>query len=707
MGGSDENDVRVVNTITALFSQQNRNDLKSFKEHIENNKSEVEPYVKNIKYQYGITPRIYLENEEAGVRQVNPDTLFSESGFGFGGGGFDIISGAGNFGRNNFNEMPGEIDLFREQYEVVAGEWPKEKNELMVVLMDSGSITDTTLYTLGLEDRSDLKKTFEDFANDEQINADRKNNDVNYEDLLQTTFKLVNPAEQYVYDETYNVWVDRSEDPAFMDNLIAEGLDLKVTGIVKAKEDVRTAMLSSGIYYPQELTPYLINEAASYDIVQEQLQNADINVFTNKSFEDESEFNPEEMFQLEDFITIDEQVIQNAFNFDTSALNINFLDFDLNFDQIAFPDLDLETLAENISTQINVPTEDIQLILTNILQDFAAEQEEQEEQEVTDLDQWVLNFNEYISSEEVQTRLTEEFEQITEKNQIAQNLTEIVQNYFTSYVTVTFNQIMESVQRDITRQIEAEIPRIAANIQNGISIDTDQLAQAFQFNLEEDELFDLFNSLGETGQTSQRANLRELGYRDLDEPTQIDLYPKDFTTKDRVVEFIDEYNVKMLSTNQGEKVVKYTDLIAAILSSVTTIIDTITYALIAFVSISLIVSSIMIGVITYVSVLERIKEIGILRAVGASKKDIRRVFNAETLIIGFIAGVFGIAVTYIFSYFANIIVYNRFGISNVSYLEYEAAGILILISMILAFVSGLIPASSAANKDPVEALRSE
>jgi len=704
MGGSDENDVRVVNTVTALFSQQNRNDLKSFKEHIENNKSEVEPYVKNIKYQYGITPRIYLENEEAGVRQVNPDTLFSESGFGFGGGGFDIISGAGNFGRNNFNEMPGEIDLFREQYEVVAGEWPKEKNELMVVLMDSGSITDTTLYTLGLEDRSDLKKTFEDFANDEQINADRKNNDVNYEDLLQTTFKLVNPAEQYVYDETYNVWVDRSEDPAFMDNLIAEGLDLKVTGIVKAKEDVRTAMLSSGIYYPQELTPYLINEAASYDIVQEQLQNADINVFTNKSFEDESEFNPEEMFQLEDFITIDEQVIQNAFNFDTSALNINFLDFDLNFDQIAFPDLDLETLAENISTQINVPTEDIQLILTNILQDFAAEQEEQE---VTDLDQWVLNFNEYISSEEVQTRLTEEFEQITEKNQIAQNLTEIVQNYFTSYVTVTFNQIMESVQRDITRQIEAEIPRIAANIQNGISIDTDQLAQAFQFNLEEDELFDLFNSLGETGQTSQRANLRELGYRDLDEPTQIDLYPKDFTTKDRVVEFIDEYNVKMLSTNQGEKVVKYTDLIAAILSSVTTIIDTITYALIAFVSISLIVSSIMIGVITYVSVLERIKEIGILRAVGASKKDIRRVFNAETLIIGFIAGVFGIAVTYIFSYFANIIVYNRFGISNVSYLEYEAAGILILISMILAFVSGLIPASSAANKDPVEALRSE
>ncbi|MGO1712947.1 MAG: ABC transporter ATP-binding protein/permease, partial [Senegalia sp. (in: firmicutes)] len=614
---SKNGQVNVVNTVTALFSQQNKNDLKSFKEYIDKNERDVKPFVKNIQYKYGITPQIYLENEKAGLKQVNPDTIFSGSGFDFG-GGYDIISGAGNFGMKNFDELPGDVELFKEQYDLKEGRWPKEKSELIVVLMESGSITDTTMYTLGLKDRSDLKKTFEDFSNDESVKVDKKKDDIKYNDILKTKFKLVNSAEKYIYDETYDIWVDKSEDAKFMDKLIEEGMDLNVVGIIKAKDDVKTPMLSSGIYYPNELSPYLIKEASSYDIVKDQLANEDINIFTNKSFEDESEFNPEEIFQLEDFITIDQSMIRSSFSFDASALNMDILDLDLNLDQIDFPDLDLETLVENIGNQINAPTEDIQEILVNILEDFVIIQGEQG---ITELDEWVGNFDEYIRSEEVQNRITSDFEEINENNQISENLTEIVQNYFNSYINVAFNQVIESVQNDITSQIESRMPQIASNIQDGIRIDTNKLAQAFQFNLEEDELFDLISSLGERGQTSQKSNLKELGYRDIDEPTPIDLYPKDFTTKDSVVEFIDNYNTQMQNTNQGEKVVKYTDLIAAILSSVTTIIDTITYALIAFVAISLVVSSIMIGVITYVSVLERIKEIGILRAIGASKKD--------------------------------------------------------------------------------------
>ena len=702
--GVKENEVGIINTVTGLFSQQNKNDLKSFKHYIDSNQEKIEPYVKNIQYKYGITPQIYLEDEKADLRQVNPDTIFSKYGFG-NPPGLDMISGAGSFGMQNFSELPGDTSLFEDQYDVLAGAWPKNKSEAVVVLMDSGSLTDTTMYTLGIKDRNILKDMFERFSNDESVDFDNNENIIiNYDDILDTHFKVVNSAARYTYDESYELWIDKSEDNKFMEKLIQDGLDLNVVGIVKANSDTKTPMLSTGIYYPQELTAYLIEEASTFDIVQEQLENKDLNVFTNKAFDNEEDLDPSEIFNFEDFITIDQSKIEDSFNFDTSALNFDFSSFEINTDDIDLPSLDLEVLASSIANEINVPIEEVQEILVQVLQDFVATQEEQE---VTELDQCVENFDLYIRSDEVQSGLVEEFEALNTETQISQKLSEIVQNYFTSYVTVSFDTIMQTVQNDFIAQIEAQLSTLPSQIENAISIDTTTLSQAFQFNIDEEEIFDLIRSLGERDQVNQSSNLKRLGYRDLNEPTEINLYPKDFTTKDSVVEFIEDYNQKMVDSNQEDKVVQYTDLIAAILSSVTTIINTVTYALVAFVAISLVVSSIMIGVITYVSVLERIKEIGILRAIGASKKDIRRVFNAETLIIGFIAGSFGIFVTYILSYFANIFVLNKFGIANIAHLELKSSAVLILISMFLAFVSGLIPSSSAANKDPVEALRSE
>lgn len=699
-----DDEVPVLNTVTSLFSFQNKNDLKSFKAHIERNKNDIEPYVRNIQYKYGITPEVFLENETPGVRQVNPDMIFSEYGFGDT-GGLDFISGAGDFGMQNFNELPGDVSLFQEQYDVVKGKWPTEKNELVIVLLDSGSLTDTTMYALGLKDRTDLKNMFENFMNEEDLEVDEENEDnINFDQIMDVNFKLINPAEKYTYDESFDLWVDKSDNMKFMDEVIEAGLELDVVGIVKVSPDTNNPILSSGIYYSPELTEHLITEATDYEIVQEQLENKELNVFTGKRFDEAEELSPDELFNLEDFITVDESIIQNAFSFDESALDIDFSNFNINVDVSDLPDLDLLTLAGIIATQINVPIEEIQAILTSVLEDFV---ETQNEQEVTELEEWVTNFNDYITSEEVQNRLTQDFEQLNDDTQITQSLTDIVQNYFNNYVSTAFNQLINTVQADLARQFQTQMGNIGDNIQNAVNFDTNAFSEAFQFNIDEDELFNLVRSLGDREQISQSSNLNELGYRDLDDPAQINLYPKDFTTKENVVKFIDDYNLEMTRTDQEEKVVNYTDLIAAILSSVTTIINTISYALIAFVGISLVVSSIMIGVITYVSVLERIKEIGILRAIGASKKDIRRVFNAETLIIGFVAGTFGILVTYGISIIANIIVYDKFGIPNIAHLEPLAVAILIVISMFLAFISGLIPSSTAANKDPVEALRSE
>lgn len=697
-------EVPILNTVTSLFSFQNKNDLRSFKEHLETNQSEIDPYVKNIQYKYGITPQIYLENEADAVRQVNPDTVLSQFNFGSP-AGLDLISGAGDFGRQNFNELPGDISLFEDQYDVLVGKWATEINEIVVVLTDSGSLTDTTMYALGLKDREDLKNMFENFVNDENIEVEvDKKDKINFQEIMDVTFKLVNPAEKYTYDDNFNLWVDRSEDKKYMDAVIESALELEVVGIVRAKPDTNNPVLSSGLHYSSELTQYLITEAARYDIVQQQIEDKELNVFTGKRFDDEQEFAPSELFNLEDFITVDQEMIQNAFSFDQSALNINFSNFNINVDASDLPALQLDVLAESIATQVDVPVEEIQVILVSVLQDFVATQNEQQ---VTELEDWVANFEVYIESEEVQAQLIQDFEKVNSNANITQTLIDIVQNYFTTYISTSFNQLLGKVQADVTRQFQAEIGNIAGNIQNAVNFDTNALTDAFQFNIEEDEFFNLISSFGQREQISQSSNLNLLGYRDLDDPTTINLYPKDFTTKESVVKFIEDYNTEKINAGEVDKVVNYTDLIAAILSSVTTIIDTISYALVAFVSISLVVSSIMIGVITYVSVLERIKEIGILRAIGASKKDIRRVFNAETLIIGFAAGTFGILVTYGISIIANIIVYNQFNIPNIANLQPTAVGVLIGISMFLAFVSGLIPSSSAANKDPVEALRSE
>lgn len=275
------------------------------------------------------------------------------------------------------------------------------------------------------------------------------------------------------------------------------------------------------------------------------------------------------------------------------------------------------------------------------------------------------------------------------------------------YMADASAQLGETLTSQLGGALESSMSSMADDLRDAISIDQDAFAAAFRMNKSTEELTQLLVSMAADRAASYETNLRALGYASPDSPSQINVYPTDFEAKERVIQVLDDYNERMREAGRDEQVITYSDLVGALMSSVTDIINTISYVLIAFVAISLVVSSIMIGVITYISVLERKKEIGILRAVGASKRDIRRVFNAETLIVGFVAGLLGVTITALLTVPANAIVYARFDVPNVAVLPWQAAAILVLISMALTSLAGLLPASSASRKDPVEALRSE
>ena len=293
------------------------------------------------------------------------------------------------------------------------------------------------------------------------------------------------------------------------------------------------------------------------------------------------------------------------------------------------------------------------------------------------------------------------------QGQLQSSIQTAMSTYLQTVMTAYMQQMSAALQTQVSAAMQQSMSQLSTNMANAMSIDEAAFADAFQMNMTEEDLGELIMSLMSTEDASYDGNLKKLGYADVAKPSGIDIYPIDFESKEHVIDILDTYNNRMADEGQDDKVITYTDFVGALMSSVTDIVNMISYVLVAFVAISLVVSSIMIGVITYISVLERKKEIGILRSIGASKGDISRVFNAETIIVGFTAGVIGIGLTALACIPANAIVYALFNVANVAALPWQAALVLVGISVFLTFLAGLIPSSAASRKDPVEALRSE
>lgn len=534
--------------INTMVKEVKSNNLSEFKKYIENGGSGIKSYVSDIQYSYDVPLNIYMKDTSNGVEQLNPSTMFDSI---YGEGATSTSSamssgmGMGMFSNSSvWNQLLGNQQVLDEQYDVLAGHWPENYNEVVLVTDKNNEVDDYTLYSLGLKDPEEVRTLFKKMMVGESYETEK---DISYtfDEILDTEFKLVMPTDMYKYNDVTGTWDDYSKDDKYMTNVVNNGTDIKVCGIIRPNDDAVSTSISSGIGYTAKLTEYIIEEVKNSEIAKAQLADTSVDVFTGVPFDNDR--NTE--------ITMDDV---NAY---------------------------MATLSPEESAQM---------------------------------------------------------------------------------------QAMTSGMSD------------------------DQILQLFSASLK-----------ARTTDATLDSNKSKLGITDLDTPSQIDIYATDFDSKEKVQNIIKDYNRLQQDDGKEENVINYTDYVGIMMSSVSTIINAISYVLIAFVAISLIVSSIMIGIITYISVLERTKEIGVLRSIGASKKDVSRIFNAETLIEGFVSGALGIVVTLLLCIPANALIKHLTDISNVAQLPVAGGVILIIISMFLTFIAGLIPAKFAAKKDPVVALRSE
>ena len=691
--------VHVSEMITNMFSKIGSNDLASLKQYFDSGDSKIDNYTNAVEYTYDVSPQIYSSNTK-NIRQVHPDNSFSSLGLGSSTSSNSLMSSM--MSTNVFFQMPGKDSLYKDQYDVKAGRWPKKYNECVLVLTGNGNISDFMLYTLGLRDYDELDKMIEEFSKEETVKVpDDISSSYSYDDILNTKFKIVNPSDCYQYDKQYNVYRDKTDDTNYMKKVLDKSEDLTIVGIVQPSEDATATMMSSGIYYPASLTDHVIEEAQSSEIVKKQLDQPDVDVFTGKRFDDKKS----SQLDMNSLFTIDTDKLKQAFSIDQSKLGAGAGSLDLSGIQIdtsSMPSIDTDALFEGMDLELD--EDQVTKLSDQLTSGFESYLKKNN---LTDEENMDTYFMAYLQTDDAQSLLQNGMSGIIQSSGLADQFQQNLEKQMQSAMQQYAQTISKSLQKQINSAMQQQMSSLANNFQNAIQIDASKFQDAIQMNMNEEELSELMMSLMTSDTSTYENNLQKLGYADFDEPSGINIYPKDFENKEKVIEILDDYNTRMEKTDE-DKVISYTDYVGTLMSSVTDIINVISYVLIAFVAISLVVSSIMIGVITYISVLERKKEIGILRAIGASKHNISQVFNAETFIIGLLAGVLGIVITLLLLIPGNMLIHNIAGTTNVNaQLPVMGAVILITLSVILTLIGGLIPSRKAAKSDPVTALRSE
>ena len=733
---AEEGMVPVRQLITQMVAGITSNDLKSLKTYLESDDCTIAEDATSIEYSYNVQPQIYREDADGSIRQVNPDSSLSSLGISSTSSTNSMMSSMMN--TSVFYQLPESDELYNSQYEVKAGRWPEKYNECVAVLGADGTITDYALYALGLRDSAELDKMIQQFAQNQNVDVPTDFKTYRYSDFIGIQFKLINAADRYLRDDDHNAWVDKSDDKDFMKSLVASSETLTVVGVVQPKEDASASMLSSGIAYPAALTQHVIAAAADSQMVKDQLASPAINVMNGEPFgtEDASAFDMSSLFR------IDTDMLKSAFQFDTSKLNFDLSgafdldngsvdlgslldpdDFQLDLDLTETPDLDMSILTDLFANMdLSVSEDKMQELAQKVLvgyKDYVIGNG------ILNLNK--ISFSQYLKSDAFKALMNDAMGELFDQDALQAQFSEAMQTAMSTLMESYSSQISETLQtqlgsamqtamtklmtqmsQNIQSQMQQSFSQLGSQMESALKIDATAFQKAIQFNMSEDDLTDLMKSAMLSSTATYDSNLQTLGYADLDAPSQIKIYPQDFDHKASVVAKLDAYNNNMRSQGADDKVIQYTDVVGTLMTSVTEIINMISNMLVAFVSISLVVSSIMIGVITYISVLERRKEIGILRAIGASKRNISEVFNAETFIIGLCSGVMGVVLSEILLIPGNMLIQKiSNGTNVVARLPLNAALVLIVLATVLTILGGFIPAKGASRSDPVKALRSE
>ena len=645
----------MVNALNNIDSTEN--DLKSFKTYLEEELKKDGPLkeaVSGVQYTYGLNLQVYTENVDGKIIVSDTEKMLQDvlkehmnmdlsAMMSMRDNMMSSMSSGAMAGMSLWSEMlsgrNGETisPLVKNQYDLIYGRWPEEYNEVVLVVNENNELEDITLYALGLKSKADIDEQFRMMEQGQQIDTTKQS--WSYEDICGMEFKAVRHSDCYSKDAQTGLYTDLRLTDTGLHMLYRDGLDLKVTGILRPNPDVSANMLPGAIGYTYKLTEYLLSEAESSDAVQAQMADPETDIFTGLPFRDQAGEKTAE---------------EKAADF---KAHIN--------------GLDTAGKAQAYIKIMSTPTQE-------------------------QLDGAVQQTLGSMTRADMEQMLGQMMAQQTgmDDQQIAEYIASMTDEEIQGFLA---QAVHEQVKATMEAQVKAQMAgftdlQLAGMLDMAMTGYTQEQCAAY------------YDVVLEFSESSYEENLKLLGVVDMDSPATINLYASSFENKEVIEDAIARYNASVEELKQ----IRYTDYVGLMMSSVTTIIDAITYVLIAFVAISLVVSSIMIGVITLISVQERTKEIGILRAIGASKRNVSSMFTAETVIVGFAAGLLGVGITYLLCIPINAIIHSLTGINNLSaVLPAQVAAILVGISVLLTLLSGVIPSRSAAKKDPVVALRTE